>query len=581
MARVLAFMWPGQENWSVYRPIQRLLDRLGVEAAIGTFGQHYAAEAEDAKIPRFALFDREENEIPRTSSTQYARAGGPELDFAASAAYYHLVGGFSDDPGWLFDDGPYYQRLRTVALRTKHIVGMYRPDVAIIGHGANPLPAVVARVCRELKLPVSYFESSFFPGRILLDSEGMHFFPGLNRIDKHWRAGGDRFAGPDSGRLAEFVGRWKDARLSKYAQPEDAEETSKAEEFAEKARRENRPVFFLPEQIPWDASVLLGLDRFPGWEDFLRHIGKSLPEGARVLVKRHPKRRDASDYGEIFGDRALTVSRMNIHRAIETSDGVITFSSNVGFEALLLGKPVYCGGSPHYARKGFTIDLDGTAADAGRLASLEGGIEWASFRRYAEHVIFEYLIGDDSPQELAGRLAESKAGIAWEEVYPQACRAYLSRVRAFSSERRKNRILAPAPEMRRRELLEALAPWRTGAAQCLDLSVWGALPEGSAEFDEVVLPGALGMAGDPWLLLRQAWGLLRSGGRLLVAERHPDLNFLHGEDVSLLDPSLVAEQLRQLPCSEDVEVAGLGPGGRPDGELWRPIYMARTTKGAA
>jgi len=86
------------------------------------------------------------------------------------------------------------------------------------------------------------------------------------------------------------------------------------------------------------------------------------------------------------------------------------------------------------------------------------------------------------------------------------------------------------------------------------------------------------MAGDALLLLDQAWDLLRPGGLLLVAERHPDLNVLEGDDVSLLDPKKLLEELRLLPVSEEVQMAGSGLGGRLEEDLWRAIYVGRVRK---
>ena len=72
-------------------------------------------------------------------------------------------------------------------------------------------------------------------------------------------------------------------------------------------------------------------------------------------------------------------SRPNVHlveprtstlELVERAAGVVTISSTVGLEALMLGRPVMTVGRPFYSGYGVTLDLDGPAEAGIRLADL-------------------------------------------------------------------------------------------------------------------------------------------------------------------------------------------------------------------
>ena len=212
---------------------------------------------------------------------------------------------------------------------------------------------------------------------------------------------------PDKCRLKSFVLHWKNNWLSKrIRKEEDEKEVAKLEQFTRSAREADQRVQFVPDQIPWDASVLLGLDRFRSWEDFVEHVLRHTPENFRIVVKLHPKRR--SPVGYAGGSRILALDRINIHTLLGLCDSVCTFSSNVGFEALLRGVPVIAGGRPHFAHRGFTSDLCGAASDVERLSHPEfTDRQKEIFDRYAHHVIFDFLIDQDDAGALDRRMQEA------------------------------------------------------------------------------------------------------------------------------------------------------------------------------
>jgi capsular polysaccharide export protein len=86
---------------------------------------------------------------------------------------------------------------------------------------------------------------------------------------------------------------------------------------------------------------------------------------AEILVKVHPDSLDGkrggmgrSYYGRLKGGGRITIikEKVNPFVLLESVDEVYVFSSMLGFEAALMGKPVHVFGRPCYAGWGFTRD---------------------------------------------------------------------------------------------------------------------------------------------------------------------------------------------------------------------------------
>jgi SAM-dependent methyltransferase len=406
--RVLAFLYPGAESWNHFQPVARLLRQLGHDLVIADFGLHVPSPEDKPLNPppvRIALTDVWEGHMGRMDRQAYIARYGDDVDFAASTLFYHTMEGFPLKRGWLYLDAPFYQRLYGLAHRVHQVVEAVRPGLAICAHGINPLPAVTVAKCRALGIPVTLFESPFFPGRFSLDADGVHFLPGINRIDRMWPQVRDRALTPEqSTALNQTVAAWRSRNESKYAQDESADELARLDAFARTARKQGRRLVFLPEQIPWDANVLVGLDGFHSWSDFVRHVLTTLPPEYQLVYKRHPRRRERdSDVKD--SERVLIVGDVSIHSLFQRVEGVCAFSSNVGFEALLCGLPVACGGRPHYGDRGFTTRL--TRETNGPELSPLTGAQQELLGRFAHHILFDFLISFDDAEGLARRIGEA------------------------------------------------------------------------------------------------------------------------------------------------------------------------------
>ncbi|WP_316896588.1 capsular polysaccharide biosynthesis protein [Pseudodesulfovibrio indicus] len=122
---------------------------------------------------------------------------------------------------------------------------------------------------------------------------------------------------------------------------------------------EGGPRILLVDQTRGDASVELGL---AGPESFSRMCREAVAAhpGARFYIKTHPdvvagKKQGYLSREDVPGAEILARD-LNPLCVLEQMDHVYTVSSQLGFEALLLGKRVHCYGAPFYSGWGLTED---------------------------------------------------------------------------------------------------------------------------------------------------------------------------------------------------------------------------------
>ena len=143
---------------------------------------------------------------------------------------------------------------------------------------------------------------------------------------------------------------WRSERLSKYNDGRDAFD----------AQRER--YVLVCDQTFGDLSISHGL---ASPESFNRMLDAALAEypNHTIILKTHPDvvTRGKKGHFDIAGlasnDRVQVVSDpIHPSKLIEHADAVYTVTSQMGFEALIWGKPVRCFGMPFYAGWGLTED---------------------------------------------------------------------------------------------------------------------------------------------------------------------------------------------------------------------------------
>lgn len=269
--------------------------------------------------------------------------------------------------------------------------------VAVAGWGRRPSAQRAVRLARELDLPYLALEDGFLrsvapgsrdaPVSLVVDDVGIYYdFRQPSRLEMLIRD-----AVPTDADLAEaqrglaLVVRH---RLSKY---------NHAPVFSLPPRGAARRVLVV-DQTWGDVSVSLGgADR----NTFAAMLRAALDDdaAAEVWVKTHPEVLSGYKTGYLGEDSGIESSRVRwLARdccplsLIEQFDRIYVVTSHMGFEALILGKPVVCFGQPWYAGWGLTDDRhpQGTALRERRAG--RGGhrslarLFLAAYLRYARYV---------------------------------------------------------------------------------------------------------------------------------------------------------------------------------------------------
>ncbi|NMP14978.1 capsular polysaccharide biosynthesis protein [Thalassotalea sp. Y01] len=113
------------------------------------------------------------------------------------------------------------------------------------------------------------------------------------------------------------------------------------------------------DQVAGDLSISGALASEQSFIDMLESARKNHPN-ATIYVRVHPDTKLGKKKGVLASKDLANVKVIDDichpHSLIKSVDYVYTVSSQMGFEALLLNKPVYCFGMPFYAGWGLTID---------------------------------------------------------------------------------------------------------------------------------------------------------------------------------------------------------------------------------
>ncbi len=336
---------------------------------------------------------------PRLSLFAFEQLHGFQLDWVELSA--HLFATEQLTPDLLLPETVWRQRLRGVASIAITLIRESGADIVLVPHGAEIISRIISQVASILNKRVLFWESGFFPEHLYLDPQAPHFFRGEARIDLLPLS-----KEPPTDQARAFRETWRNQRRSKYVQ-----ETSGEAELARWAGGDSRPILFLPGQVATDANAVVGLRTFNALGDLYRAAIAAVPPNWRILYKPHPLETGNSLADiQVDGDRFLSLN-IDIHDAIETCDAVLTHSSNVGLEALLIGKPVLCLGRPIYSLKGLTIDLDHPrdltrVLEAGKLPPPRDN----HVLSLLDQVLREALIADGDVEALKQRVAQSRTG---------------------------------------------------------------------------------------------------------------------------------------------------------------------------
>lgn len=129
--------------------------------------------------------------------------------------------------------------------------------------------------------------------------------------------------------------------------------------LAQRLNKDNRLKILLVDQVAGDLSIPGALACEADFLTMVETARRNHPT-ARLLLRTHPDTRLGNKSGVLarlkLDDVEVVAEHCHPHALLNQVAAVYTVSSQIGFEALLLGKPVYCFGMPFYAGWGLTHD---------------------------------------------------------------------------------------------------------------------------------------------------------------------------------------------------------------------------------
>ncbi len=152
--------------------------------------------------------------------------------------------------------------------------------------------------------------------------------------------------------------------------------------------KSDSPRVLVIDQTVGDASVSLGLADSSSFAAMLADAKDRFPR-ARLFVKTHPDVLAGKKQGYLTEEAkrcgaALVAEDVSPLSLLEQADEVYCVTSQMGFEALMLGKNVHCFGMPFYAGWGLTQDVLACPRRGKRRTLLE--VFAAAYLLYARYV---------------------------------------------------------------------------------------------------------------------------------------------------------------------------------------------------
>lgn len=228
----------------------------------------------------------------------------------------------------------------------------------VLAWGRKPSARVADAFAARHGLPVWRVEDGFLrsvglghadpPLSVVLDDLGIYYDAGApSRLEALVQAPHDDL---QRARARALQTLWREGRLSKYNHAREASPPVRG------------PFVLVVDQTFGDASIAFGQ---AGPEHFARMLEAALDEhpGLPVVLKVHPDviaGRKRGHFERLTPGQAARVTLLasNAHPCgvLESAEVVYTVTSQMGFEALLWGRPVRCFGMPFYAGWGLTQD---------------------------------------------------------------------------------------------------------------------------------------------------------------------------------------------------------------------------------
>jgi capsular polysaccharide export protein len=253
---------------------------------------------------------------------------------------------------------PFLEKLLGSPVVPGHFGRFFRPVTAVAGWGRKPTSLSARRYAEKYGLPYLAVEDGFLrslglgsqepPLSVVVDDLGIYY--DATRPSRLEALIPRSLSDDESVRTHELIAAWRAGRVSKY--------NPLREYVGDLPQR----YVLVVDQTYGDAAIECGL---AGADSFQRMLQAALDEhpNCTVLVKVHPdvfagKKRGYFDVAALSAMPRVQVLAVDAHpvRLLESALAVYVVTSQMGFEALLWGRPVRTFGMPFYAGWGLTQD---------------------------------------------------------------------------------------------------------------------------------------------------------------------------------------------------------------------------------
>lgn len=229
---------------------------------------------------------------------------------------------------------------------------------AVLAWGQKPSARHAEKVAARAGLPVWWLEDGFLrsvelgdtdpPCSLVVDPVGIYY--DATRPSYLEQLIPTVLHAEETARAEALILAWRAARVSKYNHTREYQGTL-PEHFV-----------LVVDQTLGDASIRCGMASASTFSSMLEAARRNHPD-CTVVVKVHPdvyagRKRGHFDMAALRAMPGVDVLAEDCHPVgvLEKSEAVYTVTSQMGFEALLWGKPVYTFGMPFYAGWGLTTD---------------------------------------------------------------------------------------------------------------------------------------------------------------------------------------------------------------------------------
>jgi len=295
----------------------------------------------------------------------------------------------------------------------KNLLKTTKPDVIFLLNGLFFEERIICTWAERLSIPVVTYENGFMKNSFVFARNSVACYYDLS---EHWPTVINKT-------LSREENEWLDLYLADRQVGNRAviQYWPKREERIAEIKKKlclasEKKVVVAFTNIIWDSAVQGRDICFAGLFDWLRQTIAFFTEHFeyQLIVRIHPaeirlKGRETKEGAVQFIHAVFPELPSNIHivppesdissyRLIELSHLILTYSSTIGLEAALMGKPVMVTGQTHYRAKGFTIDTDTEAEYFDRLIEIlkmtesELNVDVEITRRYSFLFFRRYMI---------------------------------------------------------------------------------------------------------------------------------------------------------------------------------------------